>query len=133
MKNSFRGIDAPVMLILISWMILFAGCTGKQVYLDRAIIRNETGGIISGIKVLHEPTNKFGEVHSILPNNQFELGFAAGPMLAERSIITWRGRDGRKRREELALPTAGDGKKQDGAKILFYTIYPNGSVTVDLR
>ena len=133
MKNSFRGIEAAVMPIFIFWVILLAGCSVKQVYLDRAIIRNETGGIISGIKVLHEPTGKFGEVHSILPHNQFELGFAAGPMLAERSTVKWQGHDGRKRSAELKLPTAADVKTQDKAKVLFYTIYPNGIVTVELR
>ena len=89
--------------------------------------------IISGIKVQHEPTGKFGEVHSILPQNQFELGFAEGPMLADRSVITWQGQDGRERRAELGLPASGDGKAQEGAKVLFYTIYANGNVTVELR
>lgn len=126
-------IRTACLLTIFFFSLLFAGCASQKVYLDRAIVRNETGAVISGIKVLHEPTGKFGEAHSILPYSQFELGFSKGPMQAESSTVTWRGQDGRKKSAKLELPTSGAGKAQGGAMVLFYTIYPDDNVTVELK
>lgn len=111
---------------LVSFFILFfAGCAAKHVMLDRAVVRNDTGGIITDVKVVHEPTGKTGGVNMILPHMSFELGFAEQPMDAKRAIITWTDRENILRRSEVALPGRRD-TKQGQSHILVYTIQPAG-------
>ena len=113
-------------------VMILAGCTTKA-YLDRAIIRNETGGVISDVRVRHEPSGKIGEVHSILARSQFEIGFAEQRMQATRSYVTWRNQTGQEQSVELALPPAGQSAGDQGPAILLYTIYPESRVTVELK
>jgi hypothetical protein len=112
---------------------LISGCATSQVYLDRAIIRNETRGVISEVRVRHEPTGKIGEVHSILAHSTFELGFSPGPMLAKKSTVSWKSQNGEVNSVELELPRYQPGNKKDRALVLIYTIHPDGIVTVALE
>jgi hypothetical protein len=85
----------PIIYFLVAFLFpLYLGCAPKKVVLDRAVIRNDTPGIITEVKVVHEPTGKTGAVSMILPHNAFELGFAEQPMRGERAIITWRNYEG---------------------------------------
>jgi len=117
--------------LFFSVMIL-AGCA-TQPYLDRAVIRNETGGVISDVRVRNEPTGAIGQVHSILPNSAFEIGFSASPMMAKKSIITWENQNGQRYSAELQLPREHQGKGKGKSSVLVYTIYPEDKVTVALE
>ena len=123
---------------LISLFIAFllpaiSGCTSRHLIIDRAIVRNETPGIIRDVKVIHEPTGKSGAVNMILPNNTFELGFAGQPMYGKHAIITWRDYEGRLRNFEAPLPTNLDVKGKGNNFILVYTIQTKGDVSIHLE
>lgn len=49
-------------------ILIMSGCVTRQVVIDQAVIRNETRGVISQVKVLHEPTMGFGEVSFYTPS-----------------------------------------------------------------
>ena len=130
MKTFNRFIIAQ----LVSFFILIlTGCAAKYVMLDRAVVRNDTGGIITDVKVVHEPTGKTGGVNMILPQMSFELGFAGQPMLAKRAIITWKDHKDIRRRSEVVLPDRPDASKQGQSHSLVYTIKPTGGVVVHLE
>ena len=114
-------------------IFLVLGCAARQIYLDRAVVRNETAGIIHQVRVRQEPTGKIGEVLSILPQSSLELGFARSPLLAKNSIVTWTGRDGRAHTAELELPQAGPQRSAGEGLVLVYTIHPGGDVTAALE
>ena len=101
--------------------------------LDRAVVRNDTSGIITEVKVVHEPTEKTGAVSMILPHNTFELGFAGQPMLGEHAIVTWRDPEGYLKKIEVPLPDNPDAKTKDKNFILVYTIQSGGVVLVHLE
>lgn len=111
---------------------LISGCAA-QPYLDRAVIRNESGGPISDVRVRHEPTGTIGEVHFILPYSALEVGFAPGPMKAERSIVTWLNQEGKTRRVEIELPRNAKKASKERSQTLVYTITREGNVTVVLE
>lgn len=89
--------------------------------------------MISDVKVLHEPTEKFGKVHSILPQSSFDLGFSKQPMLGKRAIVTWTSQDGQKNKAELTLPHDQARSTRGRTMNLVYTIHPSGYVTVELK
>jgi len=109
------------------------GCAAHSVIIDQAVVQNETLGIISQVKVLHLPTEKFGEVHSILPQSSFDLGFSRQPMLGKSAIITWTSENGQENKVELALPGVPATDAKDRTMRLVYTIHPGGNVTVQLE
>jgi len=101
--------------------------------LDRAVVRNDTVGIISEVKVVHEPTRKTGAINMILPQRSFELGFAGQPIRGKRAIITWKDHEGHWRRSEVALPDNRNAAKEGRSYGLVYTIQPAGVVHVQLE
>ena len=86
-------------------ILIMSGCATRQVVIDQAVIRNETRGVITQVKVLHEPTERFGEVHSILPQSSFDLGFSKQPLRGEKAIVTWTSQHGQKNKVELLYCT----------------------------
>ena len=119
---------------LISLFIAFflpaiSGCTSRHLIIDRAIVRNETPGIITDVKVIHEPKGKSGAVNMILPNKTFELGFAEQPMFGKHAIITWRDYEGHLRKFEAPLPNNRDAK---GKLTETADLYISGGVTVNM-
>jgi hypothetical protein len=115
------------------FFLFFIGCAAKNVLLDRAVVRNDTVGIITDVKVVHEPTGKTGGVNMILPQMSFELGFAGQAMHAKRAVITWKDHKGIRRRSEVSLPDSPDASKQGHPNSLVYTIQPAGVVLVHLE
>jgi len=101
--------------------------------LDRAVVFNDTAGIISEVKVRHEPTGKIGSINMILPQRSLDLGFSRQPMLAKESIVTWIDQNGRQRRVKVALPDGSDGTGGGQSNSLVYFILPNGLVNVRLE
>ena len=123
---------------LISLFIAFflpaiSGCTSRHLIIDRAIVRNETPGIITDVKVIHEPTGKSGAVNMILPNKTFELGFAGQPMFGKHAIITWKDYEGHLRKFVTPLPKNRDAKGKGNNYILVYTIQTKGDVSIHLE
>jgi len=117
------------LLLFISFIV---GCAAQQVFIDRAVIRNETDTTISNVRVQHEPTGKIGQVYAILPMSELDLGLPRSPMLAKRSVITWENQNGQLNKAELELPQYHQEIKKGESLILRYTIYPGGRVMVDL-
>jgi hypothetical protein len=101
--------------------------------LDRAVVLNDTAGIISEVTVLHEPTGKIGVANMILPQRSLDLGFSRQPMLAKEAIVTWRDHDGRQRQVLVTLPGDRDALGEGKTNSLVYTIHPSGDVTVELE
>ena len=119
--------------IVFLFALVLSGCATQHVVFDKAVIRNETHNIISKVKVLHEPTGKYGEVHSILPQSSLDLGFSKQPMLGKRAIITWTSQNGQKNKVELTLPHDQARNTKDRTMNLVYTIHQAGYVTVELK
>ena len=128
-----KNIHVTNKLIIFLFIVVVSGCAAQHVVFDQAIIRNETHEIISQVKVLHEPTEKFGEVHSILPQTSFNLGFSKQRMLGKSAIITWTSNDGQKNKAELTLPRTPSKVAKGQTMRLVYTIHPRGYVTVELK
>jgi len=128
-----KNIHVTNKLIIFLFIVVVSGCAAQHVVFDQAVIRNETDGIISDVKVLHEPTKKFGEVHSILPMSSFDLGFSKQRMLGKSAIITWTNKNGQKNKVELTLPLASSKVTKGQTTRLVYTIHPSGYVTVELK
>lgn len=123
-----------IISILVAFLLpTFSGCASKHVILDRAIVRNDTPGIITEVKIVHEPTGKTGAVSMILPHNAFELGFAEQPMLGEHAIITWRDHEGYLRKFEATLPDNPGTKTKGKNFILIYTIRSAGVARIHLE
>lgn len=114
-------------------LIVFAGCATQHAMVERAIVINNTEGIISEVVIRHEPTGKIGAANMILPRNSFDLGFSKQPLLAEEAIISWRNQDGHHQKVKVKLPDFVEvsGKEQPGS--LVYTIYPGNIVSVELK
>ena len=110
-------------------LVLLGGCATRQVLLDRALVINATPGIISEVKVRHEPTGKIGAANMILPQKSFDLGFSKQPMLAKEAVVTWIDQSGLQRRAKVALPNKSDGE----TSVLVYTIQSAGDITVELK
>jgi len=127
-------IIKPIISLLLAFFLpAFSGCASKHVILDRAIVQNDTPGIITEVKVVHEPTGKTGAVSMILPDNAFELGFAGQPMLGEHAIVTWRDHEGYLRKFEGTLPDNPDTKTKGKNFILIYTIESAGVARIHLE
>lgn len=108
------------------------GCGQKHVMIDRAIVLNATTKKITDVKVLHEPTNRSGQINMILPQTTLELGFSGKPMLARQAIVSWRDGAGVRREVALALPL-NPAAAQDGRLMnLVYVIHSSGTATVRL-
>lgn len=122
-----------VTTFIFVFIMLACGCASQQVILDQAVIRNNTNGIISQVRVSHEPTGKIGEVHSILPNSSFNLGFSHQTMRAEKAVVTWTSNVGRESRVELIIPRDNAKAKQGTAMKLIYTIHRDGIATVEFK
>ena len=120
-------------IVVFLFIIIVSGCASQHVVIDQAVIRNETRGVITQVKVLHEPTMGFGEVHSILPQSSFDLGCSKQPLLGEKAIVTWTGQNGQKNKAELILPRSSSSSTDVLALRLVYTIHPSGYVTVELK
>lgn len=101
--------------------------------LDRALVINDTGGIITEVKVHHEPTGKIGSVNMILDQSSFDLGFPKQPMLAKEAVVTWIDQNGHQRRAEIILPDESDASDEGTTNRLIYTIQSAGIVTVELK
>ena len=130
--NNSISFQIVAICFLVSSQFVISGCATRKVMLDRAVVINATAGIITEVKVRHEPTGKIGAVNMILPQKSFDLGFQSQPMLARESVVTWTDQNGQQRRTVLSLPkglTTGEGQ----AMILVYTIHPSGDVTVELK
>jgi hypothetical protein len=97
--------------------------------LDRALVINSTQGIISEVKVRHEPTGKIGAASMILPQKSFDLGFSQQPLLAKEATVTWIDQSGKPKRVEVSLPYESDGD----SNILVYIIDPANKVHVTLE
>ena len=110
---------------LVFFQFFISGCAARQVMLDRAVVFNDTAGIISEVKVRHEPTGKIGAVNMILPQRSLDLGFPRQPMLAKEAVITWRDHQGMSRRVKVALPGRSDGIGGEQSNSLVYFILPN--------
>lgn len=128
-----KNIKSIIAILVAFFLPTFSGCASKQVILDRAVVRNDTPGMITEVKVVHEPTGKTGAVSMILPHNAFELGFAGQPMLGERAIVTWRDHEGYLRKFEAPLPDNPDTKAKGKNFILIYTIQPAGVARIHLE
>ena len=127
-------IIKPVIFILEAFFLpAFSGCASKHVILDRALVRNDTSGIITEVKVVHEPTGKTGAASMILPQSAFELGFAGQPMLGKHAIVTWRDHEGYLRKFEGTLPDHPNAKTKGKNFILVYTIQSVGVVRIHLE
>ena len=118
---------------LVFFQFFISGCAARQVMLDRAVVFNDTAGIISEVKVRHEPTGKIGAVNMILPQRSLDLGFPRQPMLAKEAVITWRDHQGMSRKVKVALPDGSDGTGGGQSNSLVYFILPNGLVNVRLE
>ena len=114
-------------------ILVMSGCATRQVVIDQAVIRNETRGVLTQVKVLHEPTMGFGEVLSILPQSSFDLGFSKQPLRGEKAIVTWTSQHGQKNKVELILPRSLSNGTEAQSLRLVYTIYPSEYVTVELK
>jgi hypothetical protein len=101
--------------------------------LDRAVVFNDTAGIISEVKVRHEPTGKIGSINMILPQKSLDLGFPKQPMRAKEAVVTWIDQNGRQRRVKIELPVDRGGLREGQANSLVYTIHPAGNVNVRLE
>ena len=101
--------------------------------LDRAVVINATAGIISEVKVRHEPTGKIGAVNMILPQKSLDLGFPRQPMRGRQGIVTWFDHNGHQRRAKVELPADRGSFSEGQAKSLVYTIEPAGVVHVHLE
>ena len=110
-----------LIFILLQTFFVCWGCNSQHVVLNRAIIRNETRGVISQIKVIHTPNGKFGEVHSIHPKSSFEVGFFVQPMRGEKAVITRTDEGGRKHKVEIILSRYGRWGLMDQTMILIFT------------
>ena len=122
-----------ISLFIAFLLLAISGCTSRHLIIDRAIVRNETPGIIRDVKVIHEPTGKSGAVNMILPNKTFELGFAGQPMLGKHAIITWLDYEGYLRKFEAPLPNNPDAKGKGKNYILVYRIQTKGNVSIRLE
>ncbi len=120
---------------LMACALIFAamGCVVPHVILDRAVIRNETQGAISDVRVQHEPTRRAATTNMILPSQSFELGFSGQPMLGERAVVTWKDVEGRERRQELDLPDNRVFAPKRKNMNLIYIIHSSGRVSVHLQ
>ena len=113
---------------------LLSGCaTNGLIILDRAMVYNATGQIISDVKVRHEPTKRIGAISEILPGKAFDLGFSQQPMLADHGIVSWTERGGRRQHAKVNLPNDPEAAKRGDAMTLIYTIQPSGAIIAELR
>ena len=125
----FRGGTSLIILILT---LVLLSCAQKHIMIDRAIVLNATTNKITDVKVLHEPTNRAGQINMILPQTTLELGFSGKPMLARQAIVSWRDGTGIRREVALALPQ-NPAAAQDGRLMnLVYIIHSSGTATVRL-
>ena len=125
----FRGGTSLIILILT---LLLLSCAQQHIMIDRAIVLNATTQKITDVKVLHEPTNRAGQINMILPQTTLELGFSGKPMLARQAIVSWRDGTGIRREVALALPQ-NPAAAQDGRLMnLVYIIHSSGTATVRL-
>ena len=125
----FRGCISLIILILT---LVLLSCAQKHIMIDRAIVLNATTQKITDVKVLHEPTNRSGQINMILPQTTLELGFSGKPMLAQQAIVRWRDGAGVRREVMLALPL-DPAAAQDGRLMnLVYVIHSSGTATVRL-
>jgi len=111
------------------------GCATKSrhVMLDGAVIRNETGGPVTDVVVLHEPTMRLGKVSRIVENSSFSLRFAEQPMLGKRSLISWKGPQGEPNLARAVLPLNATAWEQGQVQHLVYVMRPGPRVSVSLR
>jgi hypothetical protein len=125
----FRGVTLSIILILT---LMLLGCGQQHVMIDRSIFLNATTKKITDVKVLHEPTNRSGQINMILPQSTLDLGFSGRPMLAQQAIVSWRDGAGVRREVALVLPQK-PAAAQDGRLMnLVYVIHSSGTVTVRL-
>jgi hypothetical protein len=103
------------------------------VLLDRVLVQNATDSNITDVKVRHEPTNRFGAVNTILPQEALNIVFPEQPMLASRAVVSWRDGDGLKWTVAVALPQDQSAANAGQPMSLVYIIYPSGQITVDLQ
>ena len=130
----YPKIIKSIIYILVAFFFpAFSGCVSKHVILDHAIVLNDTPGIITEVKVVHEPTGKRGVVSMILPHNAFELGFTGQPMRGEHAIITWRDHEGYLRKFVAPLPDNRDAIIKEQNFTLVYTIQSAGVVRIHLE
>jgi hypothetical protein len=125
----FRGVTLLIILILT---LVILGCAKQHIMIDRAIVLNATTKTITDVKVLHEPTNRSGQINMILPQTTLELGFSGKPMLARQAIVSWRDGAGVRREVALALPHDPAAVQEGRLMNLIYVIHSSGTATVRL-
>lgn len=112
-----------------------SACAKPAVMIERVLVKNATNGRITDVKVLHEPTRKFGAVNAILPNEAMEIGLSASgqPLLAKQASIRWKDDANFDWHRTLEIPYDPSAAQASRTMILEYTIFPSGGATVALR
>ena len=123
----------PQKAVVLALVLALTGCATPHQMLNRAVVHNATSGIITDVRVVHEPTGKSGKVSTILPRRSLEIGFSEHPMLGRHAIVTWKDQDGMRRKAGVALPSPKTAAKEGRAMTLVYIIEPAGNVSVQLE
>lgn len=122
---------------LVGLVLVFSlsSCAKQPVMIERVLVKNATSGRVTDVKVLHEPTRKFGAVNAILPDEAMEIGLSASgqPLLATLASIRWKDDGGLDRHKTLEIPYDPAAAQANRPMILEYTLFPSGLATVALR
>jgi len=120
-------------IVCLGLFLFQGGCSSSPVLLSRVVVVNATNNKITDVKVLHLPTQKSGQVNLILPLKTLDIGFSAAPMMAQKSVVSWRDATGFQHEVPLTLPQDKTAAKSGQVKELVYTIQPTETVTVELH
>jgi hypothetical protein len=119
------------------FFLLLSGCVNSpvvdEITLDRVIVRNETGSLITDLKIHFEPTRKIGRVNTILPQRAVEVGFSSQPMLAKEATLIWTDGSGMTTEVKVSLPMSPLLETGRDNMSLVYTIDSQGAVLVHLE
>lgn len=126
MKRWLQGLTC------FSLVLVLLACARSPAVLDRVVVKNATASKITDVKILHEPTKRFGTVNAILPQKSLDLGLSGQPMLAREASVSWRDGDDVEWSLTVELPYGQIIGTQDRPMILIYIIYPSGRVDVHL-
>lgn len=120
-------------LACLSLVFSLLACAKSPVMIDRVLVENATGSKITDVKVLHEPTKKFGAVNVILPERSLDIGFPRQPMLAQKALVHWKDYNGMEWSVDVNLPYDRTATEEMRTMNLVYIIYPSGRVAIHLK
>jgi hypothetical protein len=133
LANFGHAVRLHLAISIVFVMIALTACAKPQILIDRLMVRNATPGAISDVKVVHEPTLRFGAVSMILPDKSYEILFQRQPMLARQAVLGWRDEAGHPWSVAVVLPRESSVAAEGRAVSLVYEIHPAGEVTVSLQ